>query len=131
MVPLTYAPPTLRRQVHLAPARAGEQLRRRVPRPDGLPDTGATLGPGLGLGLGFALGLGLDEKDSPSPPPSPPPSPGGCIDIETFPPGHYYSSKDGKLTLPLTLTPTPSPTLSLTLTLTPNPNPKPNPNQAS
>ena len=23
---------------------------------------------------------------------------GGCIDIETFPPGHYYSSKDGKLT---------------------------------
>jgi len=22
----------------------------------------------------------------------------GCIDIETFPPGHYYSSRDGKLT---------------------------------
>ena len=70
MMPLTYSPPMLRRQVHLAPARAGlllylltthastpkpnpnpnqvhlaparagEQLRRRLARPDGLPDAG-------------------------------------------------------------------------------------------
>ena len=40
----------------------------------------------------------------------------GCIDIETFPPGHYYSSRDGKLTQ--YYRPVRDPNLTLTLTLT-------------
>ena len=77
---------------------------------------------GLGLGLGVRIGgepgrvrwLGLSPLHLPH---TSPISPGGCIDIETFPPGHYYSSKDGKLALTLTLTLTLTPSLRLRLRL--------------